>query len=87
MALFGSVMRNEAGPNSDLDILAEFEVPHTAEQYFQALFLIEDSLGAVVDLADPSSLHPAIRDKVIADASFKEGHPEIPWRSPGLGTF
>jgi predicted nucleotidyltransferase len=33
ISLFGSVLRDEAPPPSDLDLIAEFERPHTAEQY------------------------------------------------------
>lgn len=61
-------MRNQARPESDLDLVAEFTPPHTADQYFQTLFLIEDSLGIHVDLAEPHTLHPSIRDQVLAEA-------------------
>ncbi|MDR3688286.1 MAG: nucleotidyltransferase family protein [Fimbriimonas sp.] len=68
IALFGSVLRDEAGPQSDLDLVAEFDPPHTAKQYFDTLFLIEDSLGVGVDLAEPSTLHPSIRDRILQEA-------------------
>ena len=68
VALFGSVSRDEAGPQSDLDLVAEFELPHTAKQYFDTLFLLEDALGVKVDLAEPNTLHPSLRDRVLAEA-------------------
>ena len=68
ISIFGSVMRDEANATSDLDLVAEFEPPHTADQYFQTLFLIEDALGVHVDLAEPHTLHPSIRQRVLADA-------------------
>ncbi len=68
LSIFGSVARDQAQPSSDLDLLAEFALPHTAEQYFETLFLIEDSLGIHVDLAEPHTLHPAVRDRVLAEA-------------------
>lgn len=68
LALFGSVLRDEAGQQSDLDLVAEFDRPHTAQQYFDTLFLIEDSLGIGVDLAEPGTLHPSIRDRVLREA-------------------
>jgi len=70
IAIFGSVMRDEAGVDSDLDLVAEFEQPYTAKQYFDTLFLIEDSLGVSVDLAEPTSLHPGIRDTVLNEALY-----------------
>lgn len=68
VSIFGSVLRDEAHETSDLDLIAEFAPPHTADQYFQTLFLIEDALGVHVDLAEPHTLHPAIRDRVLAEA-------------------
>ena len=68
LAIFGSVLRDEADEASDLDIVVEFEPPHTADQYFQTLFLIEDALGVPVDLAEPHTLHPSIRTRVLAEA-------------------
>ena len=68
LALFGSVPRDEATDASDLDLVAEFEPPHTADQYFKTLFMLEDRLGVRVDLAEPHTLHPAIREHVLAEA-------------------
>lgn len=68
LSVFGSVLRDEARDASDLDLVAEFDLPHTADQYFQTLFLIEDSLGVHVDLAEPHTLHPAIRQQVLSEA-------------------
>ena len=68
LSIFGSVARNEAQSSSDLDLVAEFAPPHTADQYFQTLFLVEDALGVHVDLAEPHTLHPAIRERVLAEA-------------------
>lgn len=68
MSLFGSVLRDEATDASDLDLVAEFAPPHTADQYFQTLFLIEDSLGIHVDLAEPHTLHPSIRQRILSEA-------------------
>ncbi len=68
LSLFGSVARDEATPTSDLDLVADFEPPYTMRRYMGALFLIEDTLGVKVDLAEPDTLHPAIRDQVLREA-------------------
>lgn len=68
LSVFGSVARDEAKDTSDLDLLAEFSPPYTMRQYMNALFLIEDTLGVKVDLAEPDTLHPRIREQVLSEA-------------------
>jgi len=68
LSIFGSVARNEAKKSSDLDLIAEFEPPHTFRQYIDTLLLIEDRLHIHVDLAEPHTLHPKIRERVLAEA-------------------
>ncbi len=65
--LFGSVAR-DARDASDLDLIVEFDGPSTVERYFGTLFLIEDELGVRVDLAQPNTLHPLIREGVLREA-------------------
>ncbi|MBI2939097.1 MAG: metallopeptidase family protein, partial [Chloroflexi bacterium] len=50
LALFGSVARDEAGPESDVDVLVEFDGPPTFDQYIGLKLYLEDLLGAHVDL-------------------------------------
>jgi hypothetical protein len=70
LAFFGSVLRDDFRPESDVDVLVEFE-PDERYTYF-ALAQIEDDLssllGRKVDLHVPKSLHPFIRDKVLGQA-------------------
>jgi predicted nucleotidyltransferase len=68
LSIFGSVARDEANSSSDLDLIAEFELPHTFRQYIDTLLLREDRLNVHVDLAEPHTLHPKIRDRVLAEA-------------------
>jgi len=76
VSIFGSVLRDEAKVTSDLDLVAEFAPPHTAKQYFDTLFLIEDTLGVHVDLAEPHTLHPNIREQVLREA-LKVAYPIV----------
>ena len=47
LALFGSVLRNEARPDSDVDVLVEFDLKVKTFDRFMALAdLLEDTLGA-----------------------------------------
>ena len=68
LALFGSVARDEAGPDSDVDLLVEFrETPGLAE-YMGLKFWLEDRLGRRVDLGMEKALQPWARPLVEAEA-------------------
>lgn len=69
LALFGSVLRGDAGSESDLDILVEFEPGRMPGLRFIA---IQDELsgflGRKVDLNTPGFLSPHFRDRVLREA-------------------
>lgn len=68
ISMFGSVARDSANSTSDLDLIAEFDLPHTFRQYFDTLLLLEESLPVHVDLAEPHTLHPKLKDRILAEA-------------------
>ncbi len=68
LALFGSVVRDEASPESDIDILVHFDGPADSERYFGVQFYIEDLLGRPVDLVTDKALRPELRPYVEAEA-------------------
>ena len=61
LALFGSVARDEAGPESDLDLLLEFEGQATFDLYMGLKLFLEDLLGCRVDLVMSKALKPRMR--------------------------
>jgi predicted nucleotidyltransferase len=68
LAIFGSVARDEARPDSDVDILVEFGRP---VGYFKLLDLQEHLsriLGRDVDLCTLGTLREEIRDDVLREA-------------------
>lgn len=70
LSLFGSVLTDEFSPESDVDVLVEFEPGHTPGLRIAD---IEEELSGVyggrrVDLVTERSLHPLIRDRVLAGA-------------------
>jgi hypothetical protein len=68
LALFGSVARDEAGPESDVDILI---APGDGFSLFDLVDLkleLESILGAKVDLGTWDSLHPGVRPYAERDA-------------------
>lgn len=69
LSLFGSVLRPDFGPDSDVDVLVEFEPGHTPGF---AIVDIENKLSALlrrkVDLRTPKDLSRYFRDQVIREA-------------------
>jgi predicted nucleotidyltransferase len=70
LALFGSVLRDDFRPDSDVDVLVEFEPGHvpgldfvTIEREFSGLLQ-----GRRVDMVTPKFLNPRIRDQVLTSA-------------------
>jgi len=51
IALYGSVARDQATENSDIDILVEFVSPPNFKNYFDVHEFLEDVLGRAVDMA------------------------------------
>ena len=70
LSVFGSVARGHARPDSDVDVLVEFEP--TARIGFIALSQLthdlERLLGRPVDVVTKRGLNPRIRDHVLAEA-------------------
>lgn len=69
LALFGSVLRDDFGPDSDIDVLVEFE-PGTFVGF--GIVDMEDELSALlgrkVDLVTVRALNHRIRDRVLKEA-------------------
>jgi hypothetical protein len=64
LSLFGSVARNEARADSDVDLLANFQRPLTSDMFFAAKFFLEDLLHRRVDLLTEAALHERIRSSI-----------------------
>lgn len=74
LSIFGSYLREEFGPESDIDFLVEFEEGHTPG-YFE-LASMEEELsdllgGCKIDLRTPQELSRYFRDKVMAEAEVQ----------------
>lgn len=68
LALFGSVVRDSARADSDVDILVSFDGPATSARYFGVQFFLEDLLGRPVDLVTDKALRPELRPYVDSEA-------------------
>jgi hypothetical protein len=77
LAFFGSVLRPDFGPNSDVDVLVEF-APGAPVGFFQ-LYDMEQELscllgGRKVDLRTAEDLSRYFRDEVVAHAQVQYAH-------------
>lgn len=70
LSVFGSVARDESGPESDVDILVEFEPGARAGLFTLARLqrLLQKMLGAEVDLVTPGAIHPEMKDGILEEA-------------------
>jgi predicted nucleotidyltransferase len=68
LALFGSTVRDEAKPDSDIDIVVAFDSPATSAKYFGVQFYLEDELGAPVDLVTENAIRPELRTFIEQEA-------------------
>ena len=75
LRLFGSVLRDDFGPDSDVDVLVEFEAGHVPG--FIGLARMEQELsqlvGRKVDLNTPMSLSVDFREHVLREAEVQYG--------------
>ena len=72
LALFGSVLREDFGPESDIDVLVEFDPGHVPGLAFIAMEAeLTQILGRKVDLSTPGFLSPSFRDRVLGEAEVQ----------------
>ena len=69
LALFGSVQRGEARPDSDVDLLVQFAPgAKTFDRFLAVSELLEEHLGHRVELVTTESLSPFIGPRILAEA-------------------
>ena len=71
LSLFGSILRDDFGPASDVDCLVEFEQGQTPSLMSMAGLESEFSelIGRKADLRTPAELSRHFRDEVLGEAS------------------
>ena len=69
LALFGSALRDDFRPDSDVDVLVDFEAGHTPGLAFFGMEAeLTDLIGRKVDLNTDGWLHPRFRNQVRDEA-------------------
>ena len=66
--VFGSVARGEARADSDIDVLVEFDGPATFARFMDLKALLEDTLGAQVDLVTRAALRSQLKHRIEVEA-------------------
>ncbi len=73
LSFFGSVLREDFRPDSDIDVLVEF-IPDMGPGYFGLSHMeleLSEILGRKVDLRTPNELSRYFRDEVISDSQVE----------------
>ncbi len=71
LGIFGSALRDDFGPASDVDVLVEFHPgTRTGLRFFAMQDELSEMIGRKVDLNTKGFLSPYFRDAVLADAEM-----------------
>lgn len=68
LRVFGSVARNQARADSDVDLLADFEPGRSLLDLVALELDLQELLGRPVDVGTPQSLRDRMRDRVLTEA-------------------
>ena len=66
--VFGSMVRGDAHPGSDVDLLVELKSGKTGFALGGFLMDVQDLLNRQVDVVTVNALYPAIREQVLSEA-------------------
>ena len=66
--VFGSVARGNARPDSDIDVLVEFDGTPTFARFMDLKALLEDTLDAHVDLVSRAARRSQLKPRIEAEA-------------------
>ena len=67
LSLFGSMARDDARPDSDVDVLVEFEGDPTFDGYVGLSLFLEELLGRRVDVVTRDGIKPRARAVIERD--------------------
>jgi uncharacterized protein len=69
LALFGSIVRGQARPDSDADVLVRFATGEKSyDRFLELAYLLEEALGRPIELVTTESLSAVLGPKILAEA-------------------
>ena len=68
--VFGSTVRGEAGPQSDIDLLIDIEPGRTLLDVIAFEQDVEDLLGCSVEVLTDAGLSPYLQQRILAEAAL-----------------
>lgn len=68
LELFGSVARDEAGPQSDVDLMVQFDRSVDLFHFIGLKLKLEEWLGCEVDLVSRRAVKRQLRERIFAEA-------------------
>ena len=72
IGIFGSLVRNEVGSESDIDILVDFAEP-TFDHYMDLKFYLERLFGRKVDLVIADTVKPRLKPLIDKEVIYAKG--------------
>jgi uncharacterized protein len=66
--VFGSYARGTPGPDSDVDLLVDFEPGRTLLDLVALIRELGEALGRRADVTTPGALHPLLAERILAEA-------------------
>jgi len=74
IGLFGSFVRSEQTPGSDIDVLVEFERGEkTFDNYMDLKFFLEELFACKVDLVVKEAIKPALKESILESVNYASG--------------
>ncbi len=70
LGIFGSYVRGEQQPNSDLDILIDFDEYPSLLEFMALEQALSEQLGLPVDLVMKSGLKPRLRQRILQEVVY-----------------
>ena len=71
LGVFGSFSSDEMNPDSDIDIIVEFQPDQKTFTNFMKLKLfLEEKLGRDVDLVTEKALHPKLKSRILESVIY-----------------
>jgi hypothetical protein len=79
IGIFGSFVRGEEKPESDVDVLVEFrEGEETFAHYMDLKFYLEDLFGRKVDLVMKDAIKRRLREPILSEVVYASDGPPLP---------